>query len=227
MVSCQQILFLHQVGAVLQDSDAQFVGLSVGEDIAYALENENMPREEMIPRVYQSAKMVDMHEFLNHVPYDLSGGQMQLVAFIKILARNPKLILLDEPTKGLDAYYKEKIGDLLEKLSNKVTVIIVSHDYDFLEKVTTCICDIEFNKIEQILYFDIVNYTEDNNEERLTLNIKYTSIHSNSIKYIMNYKNSKIDKYKFILLEKTKYYIRPISIININAVINIFFEDVN
>ena len=88
--------------------------------------------------------------------------------------------------------------------------------------------NIEFNKTEQILYFDIVNYTEDNNEEeRLTLNIKYTSIHSNSIKYIMNYKNSKIDKYKFILLEKTKYYIRPISIININAVINIFFEDVN
>ena len=68
---------------------------------------------------------------------------MQLVAFIKILARNPKLILLDEPTKGLDAYYKEKIGDLLEKLSNKVTVIIVSHDLEFCARYAKRIGRIE------------------------------------------------------------------------------------
>lgn len=83
----------------------------------------------------------------------------------------------------------------------------------------------EFNKIEQILYFDIVNHYEEDDEERLTLNVKYTSIHSNGIKYIMNYKNSNIDKDRFIVLEKTKYYIRPISIINVNAVINIFFDN--
>ncbi|KLI24650.1 SWIM zinc finger family protein [Brachyspira hyodysenteriae] len=83
----------------------------------------------------------------------------------------------------------------------------------------------EFNKIEQILYFDIVNNYEEDDEERLTLNVKYTSIHSNGIKYIMNYKNSNIDKDRFIVLEKTKYYIRPISIINANAVINIFFDN--
>ena len=83
----------------------------------------------------------------------------------------------------------------------------------------------EFDKIEQILYFDIVNHYEEDDEERLTLNIKYTSIHSNGIKYIMNYKNSTVDKDRFIVLEKTKYYIRPISIINANAVINIFFDN--
>ncbi|MCZ9851297.1 SWIM zinc finger domain-containing protein [Brachyspira hyodysenteriae] len=83
----------------------------------------------------------------------------------------------------------------------------------------------EFNKIEQTLYFDIVNNYEEDDEERLTLNVKYTSIHSNGIKYIMNYKNSNIDKDRFIVLEKTKYYIRPISIINANAVINIFFDN--
>lgn len=83
----------------------------------------------------------------------------------------------------------------------------------------------EFNKIEQILYFDIVNNYEEDDEERLTLDVKYTSIHSNGIKYIMNYKNSNIDKDRFIVLEKTKYYIRPISIINANAVINIFFDN--
>lgn len=82
--------------------------------------------------------------------------------------------------------------------------------------------NINFDKIQQILYFDIVN---DDGEERLTLSIKYNAIHSNGIKYIMDYKNSDIDRERFMLLEKTKYYIRPISIINANAVINIFFED--
>ena len=97
--------------------------------------------------------------------------------------------------------------------SNRVKVIIAK--FQAIENV-------DFDKIQQILYFDIVN---NDGEERLTLSIKYNSIHSNGIKYIMNYKNSYIDKERFILLEKTKYYIRPISIINANAVINIFFED--
>ncbi|PTY41242.1 SWIM zinc finger family protein [Brachyspira hampsonii] len=83
----------------------------------------------------------------------------------------------------------------------------------------------EFDKIKQILYFDIINKYKEDEEERLTLNIKYTSINSNGIKYIMNYKNSNVDKNRFIVLEKTKYYIRPISIINANAVINIFFDN--
>ncbi len=85
--------------------------------------------------------------------------------------------------------------------------------------------NVEFNKIEQILYFDIVNEIGEDEEERLTLNVRYNAIHSNGIKYIMNYKNSTVDKDRFMLLEKSKYYIRPISIINVNAVINIFFED--
>ena len=97
--------------------------------------------------------------------------------------------------------------------SNRVKVIIAK--FQAIENA-------DFDKIQQILYFDIVN---NDGEERLTLSIKYNSIHSNGIKYIMNYKNSDIDKERFILLEKTKYYIRPISIINVNAVINIFFED--
>ena len=83
-------------------------------------------------------------------PYDLSGGQMQLVAFIKILTRNPKLILLDEPTKGLDAYYKEKIGDLLEKLADKITVIIVSHDLEFCARYAKRIGMMFDGRIESI-----------------------------------------------------------------------------
>lgn len=129
-------------------------------------------------------------------------------------------------SKNNEELFAENYNDILNidfqydyfNKNNRVKIILAK-----FQKIE----NIEFNKTEQILYFDIVNYTKDDDEERLTLNIKYTSIHSNGIKYIMNYKNSKIDKDKFILLEKTKYYIRPISIININAVINIFFEDVN
>ncbi|MFR2769146.1 MAG: AAA family ATPase [Thomasclavelia sp.] len=87
---------------------------------------------------------------LEQHPYDLSGGQMQLVAFIKILARKPKLILLDEPTKGLDAYYKEKIGDLLEKLADKITVIIVSHDLEFCARYAKRIGMMFDGRIESI-----------------------------------------------------------------------------
>ena len=98
-----------KVGTVLQDSDAQFVGLSVGEDIAYALENNNMPRSEMLPRVYQSAQIVDMHEFLEHIPFDLSGGQKQRVAIAGIIAMKPKCIIFDEATAMLDPSGRKEV----------------------------------------------------------------------------------------------------------------------
>jgi energy-coupling factor transport system ATP-binding protein len=60
------------VGTVLQDSDAQFVGLSVGEDIAFSLENESIPRREMLPKVKKASELVGMQDFLMHVPYELS-----------------------------------------------------------------------------------------------------------------------------------------------------------
>lgn len=74
---------------------------------------------------------LDLDDLLDLHPYDLSGGQMQLIALIKILALQPKILLLDEPTKGLDAYYKETVGSLLKELSHTITIIIVSHDLEF------------------------------------------------------------------------------------------------
>lgn len=118
-----------QVGTVLQDSDAQFVGLSVGEDIAYALENNNMPREEMIPRVYQSAKIVDMHNFLEAVPYDLSGGQKQRVALAGIMHDDVKILLFDEPLAALDPKMGNYAIDLIDRIyqEQKKTIIIIEH----------------------------------------------------------------------------------------------------
>lgn len=118
-----------KVGTVLQDSDAQFVGLSVGEDIAYALENNNMPREEMIPRVYESAKIVDMHHFLEQVPYDLSGGQKQRVALAGIMHDDVKILLFDEPLAALDPMMGNYAIDLIDRIhrEQEKTVVIIEH----------------------------------------------------------------------------------------------------
>lgn len=127
--------------------------------------------------------------------------------------------------------YSKNNEELFAKSYDDIINIDFKYDYFNKNKRTKVIIakfqkieNINFNKIEQILYFDIVDNYKESNEERLTLNIKYTSIHSNGIQYIIDYKNSDIDKDRFIVIEKTKYYIRPISIINVNAVINIFFD---
>ncbi len=117
------------VGTVLQDSDAQFVGLSVGGDIAYALENDNMPREEMLPRVLNSATLVGMQEFLEHVPYNLSGGQKQRVSLAGIMHEHVKILLFDEPLAALDPQMGNQAIDLIDKIqkNNNCTVIIIEH----------------------------------------------------------------------------------------------------
>ncbi|WP_330587791.1 ABC transporter ATP-binding protein [Anaerocolumna sedimenticola] len=90
------------VGTVLQDSDAQFVGLTVGEDIAFALENDSVPRNEMLPKVQKASEIVGMEDFLLHVPYELSGGQKQKVALAGVIHDDVDLLIFDEPLAALD-----------------------------------------------------------------------------------------------------------------------------
>ncbi|MCK5249338.1 MAG: ABC transporter ATP-binding protein, partial [Spirochaetaceae bacterium] len=90
------------VGTVLQDTDGQFVGLSVGEDIAFALENDARPRDEMHTAVSRAASLVEMGEYLNRSPFALSGGQKQRVSLAGILIDDVDLLLFDEPLANLD-----------------------------------------------------------------------------------------------------------------------------
>lgn len=116
-----------KVGTVLQDSDAQFVGLSVGEDIAFALENENMPREEMLPKVEGAAKIVGMEDFLEHLPYALSGGQKQKVALAGVMHDKVKVLIFDEPLAALDPHMGMVAVDLIDRIcrdQNKTAMII-------------------------------------------------------------------------------------------------------
>ena len=118
-----------QVGTVLQDSDAQFVGLSVAEDIAFAMENECVPRSEMVPIVEEHAATVGMQDFLKAVPFDLSGGQKQKVGIAGVLGSNVDILIFDEPLAALDPRMGETAIELIDQLAEEKdrTIIIVEH----------------------------------------------------------------------------------------------------
>ena len=120
------------VGTVQQDSDAQFVGLSVGEDIAFALENKAMPRAEMLPIVDQSARTVGMEDYLIQPPFELSGGQKQKVALAGILHDAEEILLFDEPLASLDPAMGMTAVDLIDRIhqESERTVIIIEHRFE-------------------------------------------------------------------------------------------------
>lgn len=117
------------VGTVLQDSDAQFVGLSAGEDVAFSMENNNMPRGEMLPRVFELSAGVGMEQFLASLPFDLSGGQKQRIALAGVLGDEMNLLIFDEPLASLDPETGTRAIDLIDRMSTDAgrTVIIVEH----------------------------------------------------------------------------------------------------
>lgn len=134
------------VGTVLQDSDAQFVGLSVGEDIAYALENDNIPRKEMLPLVEKAASIVGMEKFLNHVPYNLSGGQKQRVALAGILHGEVKILLFDEPLAALDPQMGMSAVDLIDRIhkEHNKTILMIEHRLE----------DVMYRDIDRVILMD-------------------------------------------------------------------------
>lgn len=117
------------IGTVLQDSDGQFVGLTVGEDIAFAMENDCVPCTEMKARVEKVSGMVDMDHFITSSPYELSGGQKQRTALAGVLIDDVDILLFDEPLANLDPATGKtaiEIIDDIHKQTNK-TIIIIEH----------------------------------------------------------------------------------------------------
>ena len=98
---------------VFQNPDNQFVGTTVQDDVAFALENNGIPREVMVDRVKDSLKNVQMDNFLNQEPHHLSGGQKQRVAIAGVIALRPSIIILDEATSMLDPKGREEVLDLV------------------------------------------------------------------------------------------------------------------
>lgn len=118
-----------KVGTVLQDSDGQFIGLSVGEDIAFSLENDCVEQAEMKATVQRVADIVDMGKLLKSSPYELSGGQKQRVAFAGVMVDDVDVLLFDEPLANLDPATGKTCIDLIDKIQKELdkTVVIIEH----------------------------------------------------------------------------------------------------
>lgn len=126
----QSIAELSQiVGTVLQDSDAQFIGMTVLEDIAFALENECMEKEEMLRVVDRVADIVDVKGLMHHAPTQVSGGQKQRVSIAGIMVDNVDVMLFDEPLANLDPATGKKAMELIDEVQKQTgsAVIIVEH----------------------------------------------------------------------------------------------------
>ena len=117
---------------VFQNPDNQFVGTTVQDDVAFGLENNGIPREDMVHRVKNSLKKVKMDTFLNQEPHHLSGGQKQRVAIAGVLALRPSIIILDEATSMLDPRGREEVLETVRVLKEEklLTVISITHDLE-------------------------------------------------------------------------------------------------
>ncbi|MGE9993927.1 ABC transporter ATP-binding protein [Peptoniphilaceae bacterium SGI.137] len=117
------------VGTVLQDTDAQFVGLTVGEDIAFSLENDCVPQPEMKEKVKRVAAAVDLTKLLEQSPFELSGGQKQRVSFAGVMVNDAEILLFDEPLANLDPMTGKQAIELIDEIwkKEKKTVIIIEH----------------------------------------------------------------------------------------------------
>ena len=124
------------VGTVLQDSDGQFIGLTVAEDIAFALENDCIPTGEMHEEVEQIAELVDVKRVLNHAPHEISGGQKQRVGLGGVMVGQVDVLLFDEPLANLDP------------ATGKQAIVLI----DEIQKRTGCAVIIIEHRVEDVLY---------------------------------------------------------------------------
>lgn len=119
-----------KVGIVFQNPFTQVTGskLTVFEEIAFGLENIGIPRDEMIERIEAALHLLNIHPYRDRNPFDLSGGQMQRMAIASIIAMQPEIIVLDEPTSQLDPQGSEEVFRSIQSLSHQgMTVIMVEH----------------------------------------------------------------------------------------------------
>ena len=121
-----------QIGMVFQNPDNQFVGATVEDDVAFGLENQGLPREEMKKRVAESLELVGMLDFKKREPARLSGGQKQRVAIAGVVALRPAILILDEATSMLDPEGRRELIQTVQEIrkDHQMTVISITHDLE-------------------------------------------------------------------------------------------------
>lgn len=128
-----------KVGMVFQDPESQLMSLTVERDVAFGPENLGLPREEIRARVEEALELTKIQHLRERAPHELSGGEQQLVAIASVLALQPKILVLDEPTANLDPVSAVDILNIIENLrvQKKITVIIVEHRLELVLQSAT------------------------------------------------------------------------------------------
>jgi len=123
------------MGVLPQNPQALFVKKTVCEDLMECLKGSELSKELKEEKLAKISRLCRLGELMDRHPYDLSGGEQQRVALAKVLLQEPRILLLDEPTKGLDAEFKQVFAGILERLARRgATIIMVSHDIEFCAK---------------------------------------------------------------------------------------------
>jgi len=137
------------VGLVFQNPENQLFALSIEKDVAFGLENLGIDREEMRRRVNWALELTDIFSLRERSPHEVSGGQQQRVAIASVLAMQPEIIVLDEPTSFLDPLSAAKIFDVIYDLKKKlgVTVVLVEHRLDLTAKYADHIVIMDEGKV--------------------------------------------------------------------------------
>jgi energy-coupling factor transporter ATP-binding protein EcfA2 len=137
------------VGLVFQNPENQLFALSVEKDVAFGLENLGVPREEMRKRVDWALNLTEMYDLRERAPSELSGGQQQRVAIASVLAMQPEVVILDEPTSFLDPLGAKKIFEVIRDLNRKlgITVVLVEHRLDLTARYADHIIVMDEGKV--------------------------------------------------------------------------------
>jgi len=145
----QTHIMAKSVGLVFQNPENQLFALSIEKDVAFGLENLGVPREEMRKRVEWALKLTSIYDLRERSPHEVSGGQQQRVAIAAVLAMQPEIIVLDEPTSFLDPLSAEKIFEVIHELNKKlgITVVLVEHRLDLTAKYADHIIIMDEGKV--------------------------------------------------------------------------------
>jgi cobalt/nickel transport system ATP-binding protein len=136
-----------KIGLLFQDSDDQLFCPTVAEDVAFGPLNLGKSQEEALEITRQVLKRLALEEFENRLTYKLSGGEKRLISLATVLAMQPEVLVLDEPTTGLDEDTVERLIQIL--ISSDLTYLIASHNRDFLAKTTDIVYHLDRGKISR------------------------------------------------------------------------------
>lgn len=168
-------LFTNHLGVLPQNPQTLFVKKTVELDLYEMLSDVNLTKEEKVGKVKAIIEFAELEHLLSMHPYDLSGGEQQRAALAKVLLLEPRILLLDEPTKGLDGFFKDKLAVFLKKLNaNGVTIVMVSHDIEFCAKYGE-VC---------AMFFDGNIITENTTQKFFSGNSFYTTAANRMVRHI-------------------------------------------